>query len=133
LLNNSDDRWHASLAEIHRTIELAAASIRQLLAFSRRQILEPMVLDLNAVVTEAEKMLRHLIGEDVYLTTLLQPRLSPVRADLGQLNQAILNLAINSRDAMPQGDSLTLETHEVDLDEADAKAHPDLRRAATCS
>ena len=71
-------------------------------------------------------MLRRLIGEDVHLATLLQPRISPVRADLGQLNQVILNLAINSRDAMPQGGSLTLETREVDLDAADAKAHPEV-------
>jgi two-component system, cell cycle sensor histidine kinase and response regulator CckA len=123
----SDDRSLDSIAEIRRATELATASIRQLLAFSRRQILEPKVLDLNSVVAEAEKMLRRLIGEDVHLASLLQPRLSPVRADLGQLNQVILNLALNSCDAMPQGGSLTLETHEVDLDEADTKAHPDLR------
>ena len=123
----SDDRSLDSIAEIRRATELATASIRQLLAFSRRQILEPKVLDLNSVVAEAEKMLRRLIGENVHLASLLQPRLSPVRADLGQLNQVILNLALNSCDAMPQGGSLTLETHEVDLDEADAKAHPDLR------
>ena len=76
-------------------------------------MLEPKILDLNAVVADAEKMLRRLIGEDVRLATLLQPRISPVRADMGQLNQVILNLAVNARDAMPQGGSLTLETREL--------------------
>ena len=127
MLSPSDDRWRDSIAEIRRATELGSAAIRQLLAFSCQQILEPKVLDLNAVVAEAEKMLRRLIGEDVRLATLLQPRISPVRADLGQLNQVILNLAVNARDAMPQGGSLTLETREVDLDAADAKAHPEIR------
>ncbi len=122
MLSPSEDRWRDSIAEIRRATELGSAAIRQLLAFSCQQILEPKVLDLNAVVAEAEKMLRRLIGEDVHLVTLLQPRIRPVRADLGQLNQVILNLAVNSRDAMPQGGSLTLETREVDLDAADAKA-----------
>jgi CheY-like chemotaxis protein len=84
-------------------------------------------LDLNAVVADAEKMLRRLIGEDVRLATLLQPRISSVRADMGQLNQVILNLAVNARDAMPQGGSLTLETRELDLDAAYAEAHPEVR------
>ena len=117
MISPSDERWRESIAEIRRATELGSASIRQLLAFSCQQILEPKVLDLNAVVAEAEKMLRRIIGEDVHLATVLQPRLSPVRADLGQLNQVILNLAVNARDAMPQGGSLTLETREVDLDE----------------
>ncbi len=126
MMSPSDDRWRDSIAEIRRATELGSASIRQLLAFSCRQILEPKVLDLNAVVAEAEKMLRRIIGEDVHLATVLQPRISPVRADLGQLNQVILNLAINSRDAMPKGGSLTLETREVDLDATDVKARPEV-------
>ena len=126
MLVPSEDRWRDSIAEIRRATELGSAAIRQLLAFSCQQILEPKVLDLNAVVTEAEKMLRLLIGEDVHLATLLQPRVIPVRADLGQLNQVILNLAVNSRDAMPQGGILTLETREVDLVVADAKARPEV-------
>ena len=123
MVSPSDERWKESIAEIQRATELGSTSIRQLLAFSCQQILEPKVLDLNAVVSEAEKMLRRIIGEDVRLATVLQPRLSPVRADLGQLKQVILNLAVNARDAMPQGGSLTLETREVDLDEPDAKTH----------
>ena len=123
MVSPSDERWKESIAEIQRATEPGSTSIRQLLAFSSQQILEPKILDLNAVVSEAEKMLRRIIGEDVRLATVLQPRLSPVRADLGQLKQVILNLAVNARDAMPQGGSLTLETREVGLDEPDAKTH----------
>jgi two-component system, cell cycle sensor histidine kinase and response regulator CckA len=122
-----DDQWSDSIAEIRRATELGSTTIRQLLALSCQQILEPKILDLNAVVADAEKMLRRLIGEDVRLATLLQPRISPVRADMGQLNQVILNLAVNARDAMPQGGSLTLETRELDLDAAYAEAHPEVR------
>jgi two-component system, cell cycle sensor histidine kinase and response regulator CckA len=122
-LSTPDERWQDSIKEIRRAIELGAASIEQLLAFSRRQILEPKVLDLNAVVADAEKLMRRLIGEDVHLTTSLQAGLSPVRADLAQLNQVILNLAVNGRDAMPRGGSLILETREVEVGMADAKAY----------
>jgi len=87
ILVPSDDRWHDSIAEIRRATEFGSAAVRQLLAFSCRQIREPKVLDLNAVVDQAEKMLRRLIGEHVRLATLLQSRISPVRADLVQLNQ----------------------------------------------
>jgi two-component system, cell cycle sensor histidine kinase and response regulator CckA len=125
-LSTPDERWQDSIKEIRRAIELAAASIEQLLAFSRRQILEPKVLDLNAVVADAEKLMRRLIGEDVHLTTSLQAGLSPVRADLAQLNQVILNLAVNGRDAMPRGGSLILETREVEVGTADVKAFPEV-------
>jgi len=125
-LSTPDERWQDSIKEIRRAIELAAASIEQLLAFSRRQILEPKVLDLNAVVADAEKLMRRLIGEDVHLTTSLQAGLSPVRADLAQLNQVILNLAVNGRDAMPRGGRLILETREVELGTADIKAYPEV-------
>ncbi len=125
-LSTPDERWQDSIKEIRRAIELAAASIEQLLAFSRRQILEPKVLDLNAVVADAEKLMRRLIGEDVHLTTSLQAGLSPVRADLAQLNQVILNLAVNGRDAMPRGGSLILETREVEVGTADVKAYPEV-------
>jgi two-component system cell cycle sensor histidine kinase/response regulator CckA len=113
-----------SLAEIGRAVERAAGLTRQLLAFSRRQVLEPKVLDLNGVVTAAEKMLRRLIGEDVRLITNLEPGLSPVRADPGQLDQVILNLALNARDAMPQGGILQLETRELEVDPLPASRFP---------
>jgi PAS domain S-box-containing protein len=109
-----------SLAEIGRAVDRAATLTRQLLAFSRRQVLEPKVLDLNGVVTAAEKMLRRLIGEDVKLITNLQPGLSPVRADPGQLDQVILNLALNARDAMRHGGVLQLETRELESDRVPA-------------
>jgi signal transduction histidine kinase/CheY-like chemotaxis protein len=117
-------RLRESLAEIGRAVERAAALNRQLLAFSRRQMLEPKVLDLNSVVAAAGKMLRRLIGEDVRLITKLQPELNPVRADPGQLDQVILNLALNARDAMPQGGILQLETREVKLDRVPADRIP---------
>jgi two-component system, cell cycle sensor histidine kinase and response regulator CckA len=84
------------------------------LAFSRQQLLEPKVVDLNGILTEAEAMLRRLIGENVQLITRLEPRLQPVKVDPGQIAQVIVNLAVNARDAMPRGGTLTLETRNVD-------------------
>jgi PAS domain S-box-containing protein len=102
------------LTEICTAAEQAARLTRQLLAFSRQQVLAPTVLDLNGVVTQMRNMLRRLIGEDVLLTTVLAPELDPVRVDEGQINQVIVNLAVNARDAMPEGGRLTLETRNVE-------------------
>ena len=93
----------------------AAALTRQLLAFSRKQVLEPKVLDLKAVVSNVEKILRRLIGEDIRLTFVLDPTISPVKIDPGQLEQVIINLALNARDAMPRGGQLAIETVNAKL------------------
>jgi len=112
---------------IEQTATRAAGLTRQLLAFSRQQVVEPKVLDLNATVTGTVRMLRRLLGEDVELVTVLAPDRSRVKADPGQIEQVILNLAINARDAMPQGGRLTLETGTVELDETYARQHPGSR------
>jgi two-component system, cell cycle sensor histidine kinase and response regulator CckA len=122
----SPERLRDSVAQIGRAAERAAALTRQLLAFGRRQVVEPEVLDLNALVTDAASMLRRLLGEGVQVSTRLQPDLRPVRVDPGQMDQVILNLALNARDAMPRGGRLTLETREVELNEASVRAQADL-------
>ena len=118
-----DDPRREDVDEIHRAADRAAALTQQLLAFSRRQVLQPKVVDLNALVSNVEKLLRRLLGEDVLLATALAADVGRVRADPGQLEQVIVNLAVNARDAMPTGGRLTLETRNVDLDAAYAADH----------
>ena len=101
----------------------AAELTRQLLVFSRQQVLEPRVLNLNVVVSDMEKMLCRLIGEDIELTTMLDPELGRVKADVSQVEQTIMNLAVNARDAMPQGGKLTIETNNKEIDTAFARNH----------
>ena len=113
--------------EIRKAGDRAAALTRQLLAFSRRQVLQPKVLDLNAVVTKMGEMLRRLIGEDIELSTDLSPSLSRVKADPGQIEQVIVNLAVNARDAMPDGGRVTIATADAELSPAYAAAHPGVR------
>ncbi len=108
-----DDRLRRHAEEIKKAAARAAALTGQLLAFSRRQVLQPRVLDLNAVVSDMDMMLRRLIGEDVELVTMLEPELFPVQADPTQIEQVIVNLAVNARDAMPHGGSVTIETENV--------------------
>ncbi|MCL4368931.1 MAG: MEDS domain-containing protein [Actinobacteria bacterium] len=117
----------ADLCEIHRAAMSAAALTGQLLAFSRRQILQPVTLDLNAVIRSMEPMLRRLIGEDVSVVLKVASNLTPIHADPSQLEQVVMNLAVNARDAMPQGGTLTITTANVELDEAFARTRPGAR------
>ncbi|MEW6736293.1 MAG: response regulator [Acidobacteriota bacterium] len=113
--------------EIKQTVARAAALTQQLLAFSRKQVLQPKVLDLNLLVTDMQKMLCRLIGEDIILTTSLSPTLAMVKVDPGQMEQVILNLAVNARDAMPQGGKLAIETSQVELDETIVEIMPEIK------
>ena len=112
--------------EIRKAGDRAAALTRQLLAFSRRQVLQPKVLDLNAVVTKMGQMLRRRIGEDIALSTALSPSLSRVKADPEQIEQVIVNLVVNARDAMPDGGGITIATADAELSPAYAAAHPEV-------
>jgi PAS domain S-box-containing protein len=122
-----DDPARELVAQITSAGDRAASLTRQLLAFSRQQVLAPRVLDLNAVVGNLDKMLRRLIGEDVELAGTLPPGLGSIEADPGQIEQVILNLAVNARDAMPRGGKLTLETRNVLLDDSYAATRSDVR------
>ena len=114
------------MTEIRNAADRAAGLTKQLLAFSRRQVLQPRVLDLNAVVAEAETMLARVIDENVEIVTVLGSGLRRVRADPGQIQQVILNFAVNARDAMPDGGRLVLETRNVDITADDGGRHPAL-------
>jgi two-component system cell cycle sensor histidine kinase/response regulator CckA len=118
-----DDLRQADIAEIQTAGARGAGLTRQLLAFSRKEIIEPMRLDLNVVVADMRAMLGRLIGEDVKVVVNLRPELAPVIADRGQVEQIVMNLAVNARDAMPKGGTLTIETANVDLDEPYARTH----------
>jgi CheY-like chemotaxis protein len=111
------------LEEIRKAALRAADLTRQLLAFSRQQVIAPTVLNPNAVVADMDKLLRRLLGEDVALRTVLAPDLGNVRADPNQLEQVLLNLAVNARDAMPNGGKLTIETQNAELDEEYVRGH----------
>src|SRR5947209_9617743 len=112
------------IEQIRKAAVGASALTRQLLAFSRQQVLEPRVLDVNTVVASTEKMLTRLLGEDISLTASLAPALGAVKVDPGQLEQIIMNLAVNARDAMPHGGRLSIETANVDMDESYVRGHP---------
>jgi PAS domain S-box-containing protein len=120
------DPLHRSVTEIRKAGERAAALTRQLLAFSRRQVMRVSIVDINTVVADMDKMLRRLIGEDIQLMTCLEASLRRVKTDGSQIEQVIMNLAVNARDAMPQGGKLTIETANVDLDANYAAKHQDI-------
>jgi two-component system, cell cycle sensor histidine kinase and response regulator CckA len=120
---SSADPHRMEVDEIKKAADRAATLTRQLLAFSRQQVLAPKVLDLNAVVSNMDKLLHRLLGEDIDLFTVLEPGLGRVKADPGQVEQVIMNLAVNARDAMPHGGKLTVETSNIDLDDNYARDH----------
>jgi len=123
----SDDPRHQQLEQIKKAGLRATSLTRQLLTFSRKQVCQPVVLDINALVTDFNKMLRRMVGEDIEFTNALHQGLGQVKADPGQIEQVIMNLVVNSRDAMPNGGKLIIETANVDLDEDYCLLHPSVQ------
>ena len=115
---------HELVEEIDAAVQRATSLTRQLLAFSRKQVVEPKVLDVNAVVQETRKMLRRMVGEDVLLQTSFEPELGHVKVDPGYLVQVLMNLAVNARDAMPRGGTLEISTRRVFVDDLQVRRHP---------
>lgn len=124
---NQNESVRLTVSEINTATQKAASLTRQLLAFSRKQILEPSVLDLNASILETHKLLHRLIPANIDITPVLQPNLGRVKADPAQIQHILINLAVNARDAMPQGGKISIETANVELDEEFASRNPDVR------
>ncbi len=122
---NKDDPMRKNIKKIIKAGEQSATLTRQLLAFSRKQVLESKVLDLNTVVTDVEKMLGRLIGEDIKMNTVLEPELEHAKIDKGQIEQVIMNLVVNARDAMPDGGKITIKTENVVIDKELSKVIPE--------
>ena len=125
-----EDPRREEVEEIRRAAQRATSLTHQLLAFGRRQVLQPRVLDLNEIVENMNRLLQRMIGEDIQLLTILSPGLWPVKVDPGQIEQVIMNLAVNARDAMPEGGRLTLETSNMNLDAEYARRHISVKPGA---
>lgn len=123
---NEEDKIRKYVEPIYTAGKRASELTYQLLAFSRQQMLKPEEVNLNQIITEVETMIRRPIGEDIQFTTLLTPELWSIEADPGQLSQVIMNLAVNARDAMPQGGTLTIETENIILEKKDGRISPEL-------
>jgi two-component system cell cycle sensor histidine kinase/response regulator CckA len=123
----SEDPRHHQLEQIKKAGLRATSLTRQLLTFSRKQVCQPVVLDINALVTDFNKMLRRMVGEDIEFTNALHQGLGQIKADPGQIEQVIMNLVVNSRDAMPNGGKLIIETANTDLDEDYCLLHPSVQ------
>jgi two-component system cell cycle sensor histidine kinase/response regulator CckA len=126
LLDNAEEsnpHHHQQLVSIQQAADRATTLTRQLLAFSRKQLMELKVVDVNAIVADMERLLRPLIGEDVQLETHLDAKSAHTRADAGQLEQVLMNLVVNARDAMPDGGKITITTGEVSVDDSDRREH----------
>ena len=123
---DAGDPRRKNAEQIEKVAHLAAGLTRQLLIFSRKQVIEPRVLDLNAVILDIKKMLRRLIGENIEFCTLLDPAAGHIKADPGQIEQVIMNLAVNARDAMPKGGKLTVTTANTTRDKNHLKNFPDM-------
>jgi len=121
------DPLKINIDEIQKAADRAASLTRQLLAFSRRQVMEMKVFDLNSLLRDLDKMLRRIIGEDIKLSTLLAKDLGRAKIDPGQVEQVIMNLAVNAKDSMPSGGKLTIETANAELDESYARNHADVK------
>ena len=133
-LLDKDHAAESSITEVLKAGERASALTQQLLAFSRKQVQQPVVIDLNSVVTGMERMLRRLIGEDIRVSVSLDPRIGNIRADRNQIEQVIMNLAVNARDAMPNGGELTIATrrHLATAGEGDPRTHAPGQYAVLC-
>ena len=118
-----DDPLRSKLEEITQATERAANLTRQLLAFSRRQVLNLKVINLNFILEDLEKMLRRIIGEEIKLITSFADDLGRIKADPGEIEQVVINLAVNAKDAMPHGGTLTIATANVEIDEQYAQTH----------
>src|SRR5258708_3676187 len=118
---------HSDIRRIEEAADRAVTLVRQLLAFSRKQVLRPKILDLNAIVLNLDQLLRRLMGENIEMQTFVSKEVGAIKADPGQIEQVIMNLVVNARDALPNGGRILIETSNVDLDSAYTRDHAVVR------